>query len=38
MGSVSDGSNPKSRGTGVGWIADHWGWTGVFVTMSPAAS
>ena len=20
-------------GTGVGWIADHWGWTGVFVTM-----
>jgi OPA family glycerol-3-phosphate transporter-like MFS transporter len=20
-------------GTGVGWIADHWGWNGVFVTM-----
>jgi MFS transporter, OPA family, glycerol-3-phosphate transporter len=20
-------------GTGVGWIADHWGWSGVFVTM-----
>ena len=20
-------------GTGVGWIADHWGWTGVFATM-----
>jgi OPA family glycerol-3-phosphate transporter-like MFS transporter len=20
-------------GTGVGWIADHWGWDGVFVTM-----
>lgn len=20
-------------GTGVGWIADHWGWTGVFTTM-----
>jgi len=20
-------------GTGVGWIADHWGWTGVFITM-----
>ena len=20
-------------GSGVGWIADHWGWTGVFVTM-----
>jgi MFS transporter, OPA family, glycerol-3-phosphate transporter len=20
-------------GTGVGWIADHWGWTGVFSTM-----
>ena len=20
-------------GTGVGWIADHWGWNGVFITM-----
>ena len=20
-------------GTGVGWIADHWGWDGVFKTM-----
>ncbi len=20
-------------GTGVGWIADHWGWGGVFATM-----
>jgi OPA family glycerol-3-phosphate transporter-like MFS transporter len=20
-------------GTGVGWIADHWGWGGVFTTM-----
>jgi len=20
-------------GTGVGWIADHWGWSGVFSTM-----
>jgi OPA family glycerol-3-phosphate transporter-like MFS transporter len=20
-------------GTGVGWIADHWGWSGVFITM-----
>ena len=20
-------------GTGVGWIADHWGWNGVFLTM-----
>ena len=20
-------------GTGVGWIADHWGWNGVFMTM-----
>ncbi len=20
-------------GTGVGWIADHWSWTGVFITM-----
>jgi OPA family glycerol-3-phosphate transporter-like MFS transporter len=20
-------------GTGVGWIADRWGWNGVFVTM-----
>src|SRR6185295_13915883 len=20
-------------GTGVGWIADHWGWSGVFTTM-----
>ena len=22
-----------SAGTGVGWIADHWGWSGVFTTM-----
>lgn len=24
-------------GTGVGWIADHWGWTGVIITMGVCA-
>ena len=24
---------PAIAGAGVGWIADHWGWGGVFATM-----
>jgi len=26
-------NRPAIAGTGVGWVADHWGWGGVFTTM-----